>query len=344
TRAYSCNPGELAQQIRGTAGLWEKITANLHRKGKDGKAKHQLNEEQKRAVQLMWSSEKGIVAIHGPPGTGKTRTVIAGVEGLVLAGYRVAIVAHANSQVDNAMAVWQETCESDERKRFARARNGYFEPAALLDALMVQPKEDVEMGDDQSLHAPVDGAYGAGPVLAKRINQMSSIPGEAGEQARRYKCSLAAVKDAVNTGDQAETESRHAELQRLEPSVLSDACKDIRVWFSTNNSSGHRMLSAYSNIDVIVVEEAGLSSTADLAVPLASFLKTTKLVVLAGDHQQQAPICTSSERNEAHPLMEVSRFGSLITDSRDRIDVVKLRTQYRGHPDIYQPLSDVFYA
>ncbi|KAI7346718.1 hypothetical protein KC320_g7680 [Hortaea werneckii] len=344
TRAYSCNPGELAQQIRGTAGLWEKMTANLHRKGKDGKAKHQLNEEQKRAVQLMWSSEKGIVAIHGPPGTGKTRTVIAGVEGLVLAGYRVAIVAHANSQVDNAMAVWQETCESDERKRFARARNGYFEPAALLDALMVQPKEDVEMGDDQSLHAPVDGAYGAGPVLAKRINQMSSIPGEAGEQARRYKCSLAAVKDAVNTGDQAETESRHAELQRLEPSVLSDACKDIRVWFSTNNSSGHRMLSAYSNIDVIVVEEAGLSSTADLAVPLASFLKTTKLVVLAGDHQQQAPICTSSERNEAHPLMEVSRFGSLITDSRDRIDVVKLRTQYRGHPDIYQPLSDVFYA
>ncbi|GAB1729845.1 hypothetical protein NU195Hw_g2229t1 [Hortaea werneckii] len=344
TRAYPCNPGELAQQIRGTAGLWEKMTANLNRKGKDGKAKHQLNEEQKRAVQLMWSSEKGIVAIHGPPGTGKTRTVIAGVESLVLAGYRVAIVAHANSQVDNAMMIWQETYEGDERKKFARARNGYFEPTALLDALMAQPKEDLEIGGDSSLHASIDGPHGAGPVLAKRINQMSLISGEAREQVRNYVRSLTALKDAMNTGDQAQTDSRRRELQRLEPSVLSDACKDIRVWFSTTNSSGHRMLSAYSNIDVIVVEEAGLSSTADLAVPLASFLKTAKLVVLAGDHQQQAPICTSSERNEAHPLMEVSRLGSLITDSRDRIDVVKLRTQYRGHPDIYQPLSDVFYA
>ncbi|KAI6978043.1 hypothetical protein KC329_g10571 [Hortaea werneckii] len=345
TRAYVRNPGELAQQIQGTAGLWEKMIANLNRKGKDGKAKHQLNEEQKRAVELMWSRKKGIVASHGPPGTGKTRTVIAGVEGLVFAGYRVAIVAHANSQVDNAMAIWQETCGCDERKKFARARNGYFEPTALLDAVRAQSEENVEIGGEQSPHAPIDGAHGAGPVLARRINQMSSIPTEAGEQVCKYVRSLKTLKDAMDTGCKAQTESCSAELQKLEPSVLSDACRDVRVWFSTTNSSGHRILSTYSKIDVIVVEEAGLSSTADLAVSLASFLDTAKLVVLAGDHQQQAPICTSSERNEAHPLMEVSRFGSLVTNlPGNNIDVVKLRTQYRGHPDIYQPLSDVFYA
>ncbi|KAI7535194.1 hypothetical protein KC316_g16371, partial [Hortaea werneckii] len=316
TQAYVGNPGVLAQQISGTAGLLEKMGANLNRKAEDGSVVHNLNDEQKRAVQLMWTSKKGVVVIHGPPGTGKTRTVVAGVEGLVLAGLKVAVVAPANSQVDNAMSVWETSWS-----------------------------EDVEMGGNVSDYAPIDGAHGAAPVIAKRISQLKDIQGEVGLQAGDYVCGLSELDNAVQTGNRALAKKISNQLRnRLEEPVFKEACRDVRLWFSTTNSSGHRVLSKYGDVDVIVVEEAGLSSAADLAVTLASFAESAKLVVLAGDHMQQTPISTSSERNEGHKLMEVSQFSTLINDSPESIDMIQLRTQYRGHPDIYQPLSDVFYG
>ncbi|WP_232703115.1 AAA domain-containing protein [Halobacterium wangiae] len=61
-----------------------------------------LNDYQLRA--LGWAvAADDVVCIHGPPGTGKTRTLVAFVAHAVARGERVLVTAHSNQAVDNLL-------------------------------------------------------------------------------------------------------------------------------------------------------------------------------------------------------------------------------------------------
>jgi ATP-dependent RNA/DNA helicase IGHMBP2 len=60
----------------------------------------QLNESQQQAVKAILQNE-GIVIVHGPPGTGKTTTLIEAIVQLVKAGEKVLVSAPSNTAVDN---------------------------------------------------------------------------------------------------------------------------------------------------------------------------------------------------------------------------------------------------
>ncbi|MDQ7083298.1 MAG: AAA domain-containing protein [Aquificota bacterium] len=61
-----------------------------------------LNEYQRRAVERSLRSER-VFLIHGPPGTGKTTTLVASIEAHVREGYRVLACADSNVAVDNIL-------------------------------------------------------------------------------------------------------------------------------------------------------------------------------------------------------------------------------------------------
>ncbi|SIS19694.1 DEAD/DEAH box helicase [Natronorubrum thiooxidans] len=62
----------------------------------------ELNDYQYRA--LLWAdSANAVVCIHGPPGTGKTRTLTAYVRHAVEKGQSVLVTAHSNQAVDNLL-------------------------------------------------------------------------------------------------------------------------------------------------------------------------------------------------------------------------------------------------
>jgi len=60
----------------------------------------QLNESQQKAVAAILENEE-IVIVHGPPGTGKTTTLVEGILQLVKAGQKVLVSAPSNTAVDN---------------------------------------------------------------------------------------------------------------------------------------------------------------------------------------------------------------------------------------------------
>ncbi len=62
-----------------------------------------LNSSQQQAIERALGAED-IFCIHGPPGTGKTRTLTALIEIAVAQGKRVLATAHSNQAVDNLMA------------------------------------------------------------------------------------------------------------------------------------------------------------------------------------------------------------------------------------------------
>ncbi|UHQ98904.1 AAA domain-containing protein (plasmid) [Natrinema zhouii] len=62
----------------------------------------ELNDYQYQA--LLWAdSTSDVVCIHGPPGTGKTRTLTAYVQHAVAKGESVLVTAHSNQAVDNLL-------------------------------------------------------------------------------------------------------------------------------------------------------------------------------------------------------------------------------------------------
>jgi hypothetical protein len=72
----------------------------------------QLNPSQQKA--LIWAvAAEDCVCIHGPPGTGKTRTLTAYVLEAINRGQRVLITAHSNQAVDN-LVVGDSTIEESE--------------------------------------------------------------------------------------------------------------------------------------------------------------------------------------------------------------------------------------
>jgi superfamily I DNA and/or RNA helicase len=60
----------------------------------------QLNESQQRAVNAIIQNEN-MTIVHGPPGTGKTTTLVEAIVQLVKAGEKVLVSAPANTAVDN---------------------------------------------------------------------------------------------------------------------------------------------------------------------------------------------------------------------------------------------------
>ena len=59
-----------------------------------------LNESQKNAVKSIAENEN-LTIIHGPPGTGKTTTLIEGIHQLILNGEKILVSAPTNTAVDN---------------------------------------------------------------------------------------------------------------------------------------------------------------------------------------------------------------------------------------------------
>src|SRR6185295_10806436 len=59
-----------------------------------------LNESQRSAVAAIIANED-ILIVHGPPGTGKTTTLVEAIVQLVKAGEKVLVSAPSNTAVDN---------------------------------------------------------------------------------------------------------------------------------------------------------------------------------------------------------------------------------------------------
>lgn len=59
-----------------------------------------LNDSQQQAVKAMVENQE-LVVLHGPPGTGKTTTLIEGILQLIQQGKRVLVAAPSNTAVDN---------------------------------------------------------------------------------------------------------------------------------------------------------------------------------------------------------------------------------------------------
>ncbi|KAJ1814335.1 hypothetical protein LPJ56_004883, partial [Coemansia sp. RSA 2599] len=211
-----------------------------------------LNDSQKVAVTEAVNSTT-VSLIHGPPGTGKTHTIVEIVRQLRSRGLRVLVCGPSNVAADNLT----ERLGSYNELRLVRLGH----PSRILPGA-------VEYCLDKLICETYEGKI----IVAKRNRLKWAI--KSLETARYYR------RDELYS----EISSLRNEIQVLEKEVTSRIIGESKVVLSTLCGSGADYLSE-ERFDVVVIDEASQAQEAECWI---AALKAPRLI-LAGDQHQLPP-------------------------------------------------------
>lgn len=265
-----------------------------------------LNESQQQAVEFALQAND-IAIIHGPPGTGKTTTVVELIRQAVGRGQRVLACAPSNTAVDNLL-------ERSVRSGMAAVRLGH--PARVLEVVRAH-----------TLDAIVEQHDGH-PVIQEMIREAEQLE----RRANRFTRAKPARGQKYQQRQEARELRRNARL--MERQIIGEVIAEARVVCAT--VSFDFSILEDQQFDLLVIDEACQSVEPGCWVPL----KFADRVVLAGDHLQLPPTILSLEA--AREGYDVSLMERLVEFYGDRITRL-LTTQYRMHENIMRFSSDYFY-
>ena len=269
-----------------------------------------LNKKQLDAVQKILEANE-LAIIHGPPGTGKTTTLVQAIKALIKQnGKQILVVAASNTAVD----LLTEKL-SEENLETLRIGN----PARISDKL---------------LSLTIDGKM-AGHESLKTIKKLKKQAAEYKNMAHKYKRNFGRAEQEQRKALFNEAHKILKEADKTEQYIIDQLIGKAQVITATLVGANHHLLKKLY-FDTLVIDEAGQALEPGCWIPI---LKSRKLV-LAGDHCQLSPTIKSPEaarKGLSKTLLE--KAVALHPEA-----VVLLEEQYRMHEDIMGYSSVVFYA
>jgi superfamily I DNA and/or RNA helicase len=266
-----------------------------------------LNASQLEAVEFALAAGD-VAIIHGPPGTGKTTTVVELIRQAVARGEKVLACAPSNLAVDNLL---EKLVAVGERA----IRLGH--PARVL-------KELQEHTLDLLVDAHPDVA-----IARRLIREANQLFGKADRFTRARP--LPGAKAQLR----AEARELIADARRIESQVAEHLLDSATVLCATSTGVDGQMLGERT-FDLVVIDEAAQAIEPACWIPL---LRAGR-VVLAGDHCQLPPTIISNEA--AREGLSISLMERLLADLGGEISR-RLTTQYRMHESIMGFSSEAFY-
>ncbi len=294
-----------------------------------------LNEFQKRAVERSVKAEE-VFLIHGPPGTGKTTTLIASIEEHVKRGFKVLVTADSNVAVDNILERLAEkglkvirvgnpvrvyeklrSYTLDERIReeegFDEILKIYRKVEELKEKreayIKPEPKFRRGLSDEQIIKHACHGTSvrGLSPKLIRSMAEWIKINSE--------------IKDL------------YTKAKNIEEKLIKSVLSKTDVVCTTNSSAGSDVLKDVY-FDAVFIDEATQSTEPSCLIPIVK----GKKVIMAGDHKQLPPTVLSMEASD----LTYTLFERLMDICRKDISEM-LRIQYRMNEKIMKFPSDTFY-
>jgi DNA polymerase III delta prime subunit len=266
-----------------------------------------LNPSQAEAVRFALAAND-VAVIHGPPGTGKTTTVVELIRQAVARGERVLATAASNHAVDNLLEKLLAAGELPVRVGHPARVDPALRDRAL--DILVQKHADARQGRKLAKEAR---------SLFVQADKWTKERPQPGEKATLRREARAMLMDA----------------RKFEAIAAAHILDDARIVCGTLTGLSSDVLGA-RQYDLAVVDEAGQSTEPASWLPV---LRANKLV-LAGDHRQLPATVVSPEaadRGLSVSLMErvVERYGGAVS----RL----LSVQYRMHADIMGFSNTEFY-
>lgn len=280
-----------------------------------------LNDSQKDAIRFALGSVE-VALIHGPPGTGKTHTLIELILQLLKQNLRVLVCGPSNISVDNIV-------ERLAPHKVPLVRLGH--PARLLPSVV---NHSLDYLTQHSSAAPI-----VQDVRKEIDSKQASIRKTKSGRERK--------------GIYIEIKELRKEFRVREKKCVGDLVRGAKVVCATLHGAGGNNV-WQEKFDVVVIDEASQALEAQCWVPLFR----AKKVVLAGDHLQLPPTIKSlnSKIKKAEKKEDVDVVEGLVKGIRlettmfDRLlelhgEGIKrmLTTQYRMHEKIMRFPSNEMY-
>ncbi|MET3876950.1 AAA domain-containing protein [Chitinophaga sp. OAE865] len=268
-----------------------------------------LNASQQSAVNKILSAGD-LAIVHGPPGTGKTTTLVQAVKALVKQdGQQILVVAPSNAAVD----LLSEKL-SDEGLNVLRVGN----PARVSERLTA-----LTLDSKISEHSSI-----------KEIKRLKKQANEFRDMAHKYKRNFGKAEREQRKALFDEARKIMKEVGNTEQYIIDDLVSKAQVITATLVGANHYTVKNLK-YHTVVIDEAGQALEPACWIPI---LKAQK-VILAGDHCQLPPTIKSDEaarKGLSTTLLE--KCTALHPES-----VTLLEEQYRMHTTIMGYSSNIFY-
>ena len=283
---------------------------------------HELNESQKDAVRFALEVNE-IGLIHGPPGTGKTTTIVEVILQLVKLGNKILVVAPSNIAVDNIgekLIYYKSILSGKDSKYnldFDLCRIGH--PARLLPSVISNCLDTkVENSDNTQF-------------VKKVKREMDKIKRELQKVDYKEKEKKFALKQ--------ELKDKKEDIKGSYKNTVFDIYRKANIILSTCVSSGENYLnmaiSKENPFDYIVIDECAQGTECLCWVPILQ----GKKAILAGDHLQLPPTIKSKN---AEYVLSYTLFDRMISTYGDKVTRL-LNTQYRMNEKIMKFSSEELY-
>ncbi|NWU15404.1 SETX helicase, partial [Cephalopterus ornatus] len=332
---------------------------------------NEYNEDQKRAIETAYAMVKQhpglpkICLIHGPPGTGKSKTIVGLLSRVLrentrnektarkknskMKPNRFLVCAPSNAAVDELMkkiiVAFKEKCQNKQ------------EPLGNCGDIKL-----VRLGAEKAINNEVRGFS-----LDKQVeHRMKRKPGDSDEDIQKKKAALDQKLDmlsrqrAMHRCEKRESQMLDDEIARLakERQQLASQQKEVRghsqkvqadiilesdIICCTLSTSGGSLLElafarqGHDPFSCVIVDEAGQSCEVETLIPL---IHRCNKLVLVGDPKQLPPTVKSVKAQQyGYDQSLMARLQRLLEEQVQRnvlrsLPVVQLTVQYRMHPDI----------
>jgi len=292
-----------------------------------------LNPSQRKAISLALGSGDFFL-IHGPFGTGKTRTLAELILQEAKRGNKVLATAESNVAVDNLVErLWGNVnlvrlghpsrvskhlkestlafqVESHERYRRVRELRNKAERLAMMRDQYKKPTPQLRRGlTNKQILKLAEKGRGARGVPAKEVREMAQW---------------------ITLNENVQKLYKFAE--KIEEEIIKEVIEKADVVLSTNSSAALEFIKDVE-FDVAIIDEASQATIPSVLIPIAK----AKRFVLAGDHKQLPPTILSEEAKELSETL----FEKLIELYPYKAKMLEI--QYRMNQKLMEFPSREFY-
>ncbi|XP_072285581.1 probable helicase senataxin isoform X3 [Pyxicephalus adspersus] len=331
----------------------------------------EYNSDQRNAIEKAYAMVKlhprlpRICMIHGPPGTGKSKTIVGLLHKILMEQSnvgdqnfnaktkrnRVLVCAPSNAALDDLMKkiilVFKENCRD---KKNTLGNCGDISMVRLGSEKTISP-DVVKFSLDCQVNYRINKASQDPSVLKQKEildRQLDELSHQrAMERCNKNTCEELDLKISKLTKERQYVANILKEQRKRPQEVQRNIILDSHVICCTLSTSGGILLeSAFRQLghepfSCVIVDEAGQSCEIETLIPL---LHRCSKLVLVGDPEQLPPTVISVKAEElGYGQSLMCRLCKILESFSTNIPILHLTIQYRMHPDICFFPSKHFY-